>query len=186
MNALHAPKSCMFIENIIYKIHPRARRLTLRIVPGPKVVVTIPRFVSIKIAEKFVRDQEKWIVEQLKTFASSTLTRHTTVEIHRAKIIARKIVLQKLLHFNTQYNFYYASVSIRNQRTRWGSCSRHKQLSFNYRIAFLPEELVDYIVVHELCHLQEMNHSPRFWMLVSQTLPDFRERRYALKKIRLS
>ena len=74
-------------------------------------------------------------------------------------------------------------ISIRAQRSRWGSCSSKKTLSFNSRLAVLPIELVEYVVVHEVCHLLEMNHSPKFWRLVESVLPDFRKRRAALKRI---
>ena len=177
----------MSIENIVYKTHPRSRRLTLRVTHDLKVVVTIPRLVSKRMVERFIHQHKEWITKQLEKikFSSALPIPHTTQEIHRAKITARQLVLKKLLQFNEQYNFYYASVSIRSQRTRWGSCSRRQHLSFNYQIALLPEELADYIVIHELCHLKEMNHSKNFWALVAQTIPDYRDRRRQLKKIHL-
>jgi predicted metal-dependent hydrolase len=87
---------------------------------------------------------------------------------------ARELVEKKLVHWNRYYNFSYNRVSIRNQRSRWGSCSSKGNLNFNYRILFLEEDLQDYLIVHELCHLQEMNHGPKFWRLVEQTIPNAR------------
>jgi predicted metal-dependent hydrolase len=87
---------------------------------------------------------------------------------------ARELVEKKLTHWNRYYNFSYNRVSIRNQRSRWGSCSSKGNLNFNYRILFLEEDLQDYLIVHELCHLQEMNHGPKFWRLVEQTIPNAR------------
>ena len=98
------------------------------------------------------------------------------------KVAARALVCQKIAQFNAVYNFKVGRVAIRNQRSRWGSCSKLGNLNFNYKIVFLPEPLVDYLVVHELCHLGEFNHSPRFWALVSRTIPDYRARRQALKR----
>jgi len=74
-------------------------------------------------------------------------------------------------------------VKIRDQSSRWGSCSWKGNLNFSYKLVLLPEHLADYVVVHELCHLREMNHSPRFWALVSQTVPDYRAKRRELKKL---
>lgn len=98
---------------------------------------------------------------------------------------ARVLVRERLEHFNTIYNFKYNRIVIRNQRSRWGSCSKKGNINFNYRIALLPEKLSDYIIVHELCHIGEFNHSQKFWDLVGKTMPDYAERRAELRKIRL-
>jgi len=96
---------------------------------------------------------------------------------------ARRLVIDRLAFFNSLYNFQYKRIAIRDQRSRWGSCSTGNNLNFNYRIILLPLELADYIIVHELCHLAEMNHSFKFWQLVGQAIPDWRQRRRLLKKI---
>lgn len=96
---------------------------------------------------------------------------------------ARLLVYKRIEYFNAFYRFHFHRVAIRNQKSRWGSCSRQGNLNFNYKVVFLPEHLVDYIVVHELCHLKEMNHSPRFWNLVAQTIPDHKVRRKQLRGI---
>jgi len=98
---------------------------------------------------------------------------------------ARHLILSRLLHFNQFYNFTYNRVAIRDQKSRWGSCSSKKNINFNYRILFIPPELADYIIVHELCHLGQMNHSRDFWNLVSKTIPDFRQKRAKLKAIHM-
>jgi predicted metal-dependent hydrolase len=99
---------------------------------------------------------------------------------------ARKLALERLEHWNKHYNFKYGRVSIRNQRSRWGSCSSKGNLNFNFRIVTLPKHLVDYIVVHELCHLGQMNHSQKFWDLVSETLPNYLELSQELRRVRMS
>ena len=99
---------------------------------------------------------------------------------------ARMLVHERLAHFNSHYGFVYKKVFIRNTRTRWGSCSSRANLGFNYRIVKLAPHLVDYIVVHELCHLKEFNHSPKFWALVAETIPSWKLCRTTLRKIRLS
>jgi hypothetical protein len=98
---------------------------------------------------------------------------------------ARTLVLSRLAHFNQVYGFTFGSVSIRDQRSRWGSCSSKGNLNFNYRIALLPAHLADYIVVHELCHRGEFNHSQRFWDLVARAMPDYAKLREELRGIPL-
>jgi predicted metal-dependent hydrolase len=93
---------------------------------------------------------------------------------------ARALAAARLAHFNTFYNFTYNQVRIRNQKTRWGSCSQKGNLNFTYKLILLSSRLVDYVIVHELCHLEQMNHSPKFWELVSQTIPDYKARRREL------
>ncbi len=94
---------------------------------------------------------------------------------------ARKLVYERLEYFNQFYNFKYNKVAIRNQKTRWGSCSRRGNLNFSYRLALMDPRLADYIIVHELCHLKEFNHSQNFWDLVAQQFPDYKELRKKLK-----
>ncbi len=100
--------------------------------------------------------------------------RSTSVTPHYLahKEAAREIALARLQYFNNHYGLSWNRVAIRNQRSRWGSCSSKGNLNFNYRIIFLPEHLRDYIIVHELCHLKELNHGPDFWYLVAEQSPD--------------
>ncbi len=97
---------------------------------------------------------------------------------------ARALVKSRLDHFNAFYGFDYGRVAIKNLRSRWGSCSQKRNLNFNYKILFLPTELQDYVVVHELCHLAEFNHSPKFWAQMERILPDAKQRRRELRTVR--
>lgn len=98
---------------------------------------------------------------------------------------AREIATSRLLHFNKHYGFKIGRISIRNQVSRWGSCSSKGNLNFNYKIALIPPEIADYIVVHELCHLGQFNHSQKFWDLVGETIPNYLELKEELRKIRI-
>ena len=86
---------------------------------------------------------------------------------------ARRFVENRISHFNKFYNFEINRVAIKNTSSRWGSCSSKRNLNFNYKIIYLRPELADYLIVHELCHLGELNHSKRFWALVKQTIPNY-------------
>lgn len=94
---------------------------------------------------------------------------------------ARSIAETRCEYYAKIYNFKYNKISIRNQKTRWGSCSRRGNLNFSYKIAILPEELSDYIIVHEICHLGQFNHSKDFWNLVAQTVPNYLKLKEDLK-----
>lgn len=107
----------------------------------------------------------------------------TTLHYRTHKEVARRMVHERLVYWNQFYNFSYKRIAIRDQRSRWGSCSSKQNLNFNYRIIFLPPELIDYIIVHELCHLAEMNHSSRFWDHVARMLPHHASLRSTLLKI---
>ncbi len=96
---------------------------------------------------------------------------------------AHKFVVSRLELYNKHYNFTYNKVRIKNSKSRWGSCSSKKNLNFNYKILYLPEQLADYVVVHELCHLKELNHSNKYWALVEQTMPNYKILRKALREI---
>ena len=98
----------------------------------------------------------------------------------------RTLVHARIRHFNTVYQFELGKVFIKNHKSRWGSCSEKGNLNFNYKIIFLPAEFADYIIVHELCHLGELNHSPRFWDLVARTVPDHRSVRRRLRELERS
>lgn len=99
------------------------------------------------------------------------------------KARAKKIIQERLRHFNQEYSFVFERVAVKDLRSRWGSCSSKKNLNFHYKLLFLPVELLDYVVVHELCHLVEMNHSYKFWQLVGKTIPDYKKRVLWLRRI---
>ncbi|MBM3204807.1 M48 family metallopeptidase [Candidatus Uhrbacteria bacterium] len=136
----------------------------------PYLLRRFPRFRSFRIR---VHLDGRVTVSQLPRLTHKDYLRH--------KEAARALVIERIGYFNHVYGFPFNNIFIKNQKTCWGSCSKNKNLNFNYKIAFLPPRLADYIMVHELCHLQEMNHSKRFWMLVVKTIPDHTIRRRALK-----
>ncbi len=90
---------------------------------------------------------------------------------------ARLLVENRISYYNKFYRFQINRIAIKNTRSRWGSCSKAGNLNFNYKIALLPQSLSDYIIVHELCHLGEFNHSKKFWKLVSVTIPHYKKLR---------
>ncbi|MFZ2252768.1 MAG: M48 family metallopeptidase [Minisyncoccia bacterium] len=128
----------------------------------------------------------KWFLGRKVVRRKRRRSKADTLHYSEHKEKARELIHARLAHWNQFYNHDYKRVAIRDQRSRWGSCSTKQNLNFNYRILFLPEALVDYIVVHELCHLAEFNHSPNFWSHVAKTLPDYSERKAQLYQIPLN
>lgn len=94
---------------------------------------------------------------------------------------ARSLVAARLEYFNQFYGFKWNRVSIKNTRRRWGSCSKKGNLNFCYKVALIPLEFADYIIVHELCHLGQFNHSKNFWELVTKTVPNHKPIRKKLE-----
>lgn len=151
-----------------------------------RVSLTVPRYASDSMYEKYILSKVSWIFEKIEYFKNNKreiVPKHTQEEIVLHKERARVLVHARLLHWNTFYNFSYKKVTIKNTKSRWGSCSKMGNLNFSYKLALLPPHLTDYIVVHELCHLKEMNHGKNFWKLVAQTIPNYRDLRRQLKGI---
>jgi predicted metal-dependent hydrolase len=162
----------------------RARHLRLSISADGRVLLTRPFWVSEKKALNFLESKKVWLEEkwqELQMKPDNYFRRGGRLDYLKYKETARALVVAKIEHFNSLYKFSFSRISIRDQRSRWGSCSKNGGLNFNYRLVFLPEELLDYLVVHELCHLGELNHSPAFWRLVERSIPDYSRRRRALR-----
>jgi predicted metal-dependent hydrolase len=178
----------------------RAKHLSISVHPDGRVVVTKPVRVSQAKVEVFAQSRAAWVQSALEAFARKRV-RH---EKERAKLgmsaveklpklrrgtkaykdavaAARALAALRLAHFNQHYHHPYGTISIRNQKTRWGSCSAKGNLSFSYKIAFLPSILQDYLIVHELCHVRQHNHSEKFWALVGETVPEYKKLRRQLR-----
>jgi hypothetical protein len=162
----------------------RAKNICLRVCSDATAVLTIPWWVSREAGLRFLRSKQNWLVEKIRIKNEELRIKpaRTRADYLKYKSQAERLVWGRLEHFNAFYNFTYNRVCIRDQQSRWGSCSAKKNLNFTYRIVFLPQELADYLVVHELCHLGEMNHSARFWKLVEKTIPNYKLLRRELKK----
>lgn len=168
----------------ILKTSGRARRLRLAVHSDGRVVVTAPALMSQSFVDSFVQQRSGWVADALARFkrrAPKTIIEARPNAFARYKSEARSLVLARLAHFNAFYNFRFRRVFIKNQKARWASCSKQGNLNFNFKIALLPPELADYIIVHELCHLFQMNHSPAFWSEVSRSIPHWRMLRRALR-----
>ena len=171
--------------NITYtvRVSDRARALRISVEPGGAVVVVAPRFSNSSMIARFVARFSHWIEKQVRVAKGRCVIRFTRSDIAMLKKRAREIAETRASHFAKLYGVTFQKIAIRAQKCRWGSCSHKGNLSFNYKIAALPAHLSDYIIVHELCHLIEPNHSKRFWRLVASAIPNHKDRRKELRNI---
>ena len=178
-------------KNVSYtlRISRRTRGVRLSVASGGVFTVTAPPSMQQNQIEEFILKKSRWVLDKIKYFSKfprRAFIRNRKRHFAEHKEQARALVHERLTHFNRVYQLGWKDVAIKNHRSRWGSCSRKGNLNFNYKLALLPSHLFDYIIVHELCHLGELNHSAKFWKLVAKTIPNHRILRKELRKVGMS
>ncbi len=162
----------------------RSNRETIAIQVNPDLTVTVraPKRMSDREIRLFVQEKEPWIqkhVEQIRRrnhqYDSQGLEPLTSAELHELADKALEYIPGRVAYFAGQMGVTYGRITIRNQKTRWGSCSSKGNLNFNCLLMLTPPEVIDYVVVHELCHRKEMNHSKAFWEEVAHVMPDYKK-----------
>ena len=158
--------------------HRRARRYLLRVDPDGRIRVTIPRGGSRREADAFALRNRAWIAAQLSRVRPPAVT----AEAQRAwRARAKAVLPERLFELAERHGCAVKAVSIRSQKTRWGSCGRNGHISLNWRLMLMPEWVRDYVLVHELMHLRRLDHSPKYWRLVEAACPDYRLARQWLR-----
>ncbi|MEK7618325.1 MAG: SprT family zinc-dependent metalloprotease [Patescibacteria group bacterium] len=175
-------------QTIFYKLRMsrRARYVRLSVAHDSSVILTVPWAADVQRAEEFLKAKAAWVKNKLNFFknrSASIAPKSGKREYRKLRYAALALAKSKVDEWNQFYNFAYNRINIKNQKTRWGSASKKGNLNFNYKIVHLPKELLDYLIVHELCHLKEFNHSKEFWVLVAQIMPNYRTHRRELKNI---
>ena len=120
--------------------------------------------------------------EKNRGFTDAEAKRLAVME-KRYRNAARAVFESRTAYYQKATGGRYSSITVRDQKSRWGSCSSRGTLSFNYRLIFAPSIILDYVVVHELCHLTHMNHSKDFWNLVASVMPDYKIHRICVREI---
>ena len=140
------------------------------------MIVRAPLRLAKYRIERFITEHEDWIRMQQKKVEKYREQIHIITEEERQNGIlrAKKIFPERTAYFAKRMGVTYNRITIREQKTRWGSCSSRGTLSFNYRLIYGPAGPLDYVVVHELCHLTHMNHSKDFWNMVERIMPHYR------------
>lgn len=171
---------------VIVAASRRAKYLRITIKPDRTVTLTVPRGVAFKRARQFLNSKIPWIEKHLRKFDASERNRErlNLPPINKAR--ARALLIERLEQLAKLHDFKFNKVSIRNQKTKWGSCSAKNNISLNVNLAALPSELRDYVVLHELVHTRIKNHSNKFWAELDRHLGGrARELSRRLKKYRL-
>jgi predicted metal-dependent hydrolase len=181
---------------LIFVRHPKARRYIIRIADSGDVRVTIPRWGSKREAAAFAARERAWIENQLRLrtereqrererrTANDSLDQPNDErrDTDRALVTrARRELPPRLLELAAVHGLVVTRVSIRNQRWRWGSCSRNGHICLNWRLVTMPDDVRDYVLIHELMHLKRMDHSPKFWTLVAAACPEYKNARAWLR-----
>jgi predicted metal-dependent hydrolase len=161
-----------------YVRHRRARRYLLRVDADGRVRVTIPRGGSRREADAFAQRHLAWIARQRRRLAAPAIGADDRKALHAR---ARAELPARLRELAGAHGLHVARVSIRNQRTRWGSCGRDGHITLNWRLVLMPEHVRDYVLIHELMHLRRMDHSPEYWRLVAAACPGYPDARAWLR-----
>lgn len=162
----------------------KRKTLALTITQEGSLLIKAPLQMQEKEIERFVGQRRYWIYKQTKRILQENASRvvRSEEEIQVLREQARKVLTERTDYYKEILKVDYQRIRIGAQKTRWGSCSSRGTISYNWHLVLMPERIMDYVVVHELCHLVEMNHSPAFWKKVSEILPDYEDRRKWLKE----
>jgi predicted metal-dependent hydrolase len=173
------------IPDPVFVRHPRARRYLIRVEDDGRVRVTLPRWGSKREAAAFAEREYAWIEKQRARLAgqrAASAREPMPREIERElRNRAKRELPGRLLELAARHALTVTRVSVRNQRWRWGSCSRTGHICLNWRLVQMPDAVRDYVMIHELMHLRRMDHSPKFWKLVEAACPTFQTSRAYLR-----
>ena len=184
----------LFYEGCAYEltanlIKSNRRSVGITVKPGGEIVVRAPKRMPNPMILSFVHQKESWIVKtylkqsQIRQAPASEEKSLQTLALEkRYRDAAKDYIPKRVEYYHTLTGGNYSKITIRDQKTRWGSCSANGTLSFSFRLMMAPPRVLDYVVVHELCHLTHMNHSKDFWNMVESILPDYKEHRKWLKE----
>ena len=156
---------------LYYVRHRRARRYVLHVDTDGRVRVTIPRGGSRREADAFAARQAEWIRRQQT--AAATRPSQDPDELLRLRTTAKQVLPPRLLELAARHDLTVTRVTVRNQRSRWGSCGRDGHICLNWRLVQMPDWVRDYVLIHELMHLRRMDHSPAYWKHVAAACPEY-------------
>lgn len=159
-------------------IYSTRKTIAIQIMEDGRVVVRAPKKAGKRAIERFLSEKDNWIrtkqQEILEAYENKKSGLLTEAQKLKMKGLAKEVFAAKTAHFARIMGVTYGRITIREQKTRWGSCSLAGNLNFNWKLLLAPDEVVDYVVIHELAHRREMNHSSRFYAVVAEIMPDYK------------
>lgn len=170
-------------------IKSKRKTLAIDVKKDLRVIVRAPLFISNSEIQKFITEKSAWIENAINKVKArneqekqNTIQKFTAEEIHTLADKALEVIPERVGYYAKIMGVKYGRITIRNQVSRWGSCSAKGNLNFNCLLMLCPVEVMDYVIVHELCHLKEMNHSKNFWNLVEHFCPKYKQYKKWLKE----
>ena len=170
-------------------VRSNRKSIELNICRDGHIRVRVPFSVTDAEIAQVLKEKASWIekhrkqmLERQQSVREMWGNRLSAQDIQALADQAVKIIPEKVRYFAGKIGVDYGRITIRNQKTRWGSCSGKGNLNFNCLLMLTPDEVQDYVVIHELCHRKEMNHSPKFWAEVAKFMPDYKQKRKWLKE----
>lgn len=172
---------------VLFERSRRAKRVSISVNASTGVRVAVPYGSSFKKAEEFVHAQTDWMQRQLNRMRGHQAKDRAGLVVPDGidKAEARRKLTGRLKHLAERHGFTYGRVFIRNQKTRWGSCSSKNNISLNMKLSRLPEELMDYVILHELAHTRIKDHSSEFWKLMDSLVGNGKAKAVDLREYRL-
>ena len=167
-------------------IRSRRKTIALEVKNNGSIILRAPWYASRWDIERFAASKEEWLNQAILRINRAKQEKPEVVpagsdEIAELAKKARKVIPPRVEYYADKIGVEYGRIAIRSQKTRWGSCSSKGNLNFNCLLMLVPEDVMDYVIVHELCHLIELNHSPAFWAEVGKIIPDYKQKRKWLK-----
>ena len=165
-------------------IRSNRKTMSIQIKTDGKVIVRTPYGISKYQVQMFIEEKKQWIEKHLKEISERQMSNKILSEEERLKGVQKAlcVIPERVEYFAEMMNVTYGRITIREQKTRWGSCSSEKNLNFNWKLILAPPEVLNYVVIHELCHLKEMNHSKAFWDEVEKVMPEYETYKLWLKE----
>jgi len=173
------------LDPVLFTRSPRARHLSITVKPDQTVKVTIPQRISLPAARKFLQSKIPWVKKNLNKLQKlrQNYPRQNLLPVNKKE--AKTILTDRINLLAQKYKFSYNRLYIRNQKTRWGSCSAKNNISLNGNLISLPQKLQDYVILHELVHTEHKNHSKKFWAEMDRLVGDGKMLRKEIREYRL-
>ncbi len=163
-------------------IRSKRKTLALEITSDASLIIRSPRLMPLFLIKKFIKQKESWITKKQKLIKTRNKKIQSTKVLFVSKVDALKKISKRVEYYSSISGFKYKNIKITSAQKRWGSCTFKNNLNFPRRLALAPDEVIDYVVIHELCHVKEKNHSQNFWNEVAEIMPEYKKYRKWLKE----